>query len=109
MRRHVAQLLNAKSTLKDTHAIKTMASIFLIDNTPEVIALNTSCARIAHRLHMKKWRAGQFSTKLSTHAIVVGSFIAIHNHKVLSKHFAFITSRIKHGVACFGKCSELLC
>ena len=48
MRMEIDQFLDAKAALKLANTIKTMFSIVFGGNTPEIVALNSPLARIAH-------------------------------------------------------------
>ena len=50
MRMEIDQFLDAKAALKLANTIKTMFSIVFGGNTPEIVALNSPLARIAHGL-----------------------------------------------------------
>ena len=95
MRMEIDQFLDAKAAFKLTNTIKTMFSIVFGGNTPEIVALNSPLARIAHGLHMQKWSTGILCAELRRNAIVIAGLIAVENHEILRKNFAFILSSIE--------------
>ena len=103
----ILELLDTKAALELADAIKTMFCFVKPSNTPEVVALNTPLARIAHRLHMEKWRTRIFRTEFSRNAIVIARFIAIENHEVLCQNIFAELSGIEFYLIIFCKSLEL--
>ena len=99
---------DAETALEAGDAVKAVMNISLLDDAPEIIALSSPLAGVAHSLHVQKRRARILSTKLGRNAVMIRGFIAIKNHKVLSEDLALILSSIEDSFAMLAEGSELL-
>ena len=104
--RGVVELVNAEAALEAGNAVEAVVGFVFADNTPEVVALDPPLAGVAHRLQMEQRRAGKLGAKFGRDAIVIGSLVAVENHKVLGERLALVFGGIKDSFVMFGKGGE---
>lgn len=103
----IAKFIDAEAALEAGDAVETVVDFVFLDDAPEIVALNSPFASVAHSFHMEERSAGILRAKLGRDAVMVGGLVAVEDHEVLGEDLVLIFGSIEDSFAVFGESGKL--